>query len=369
MSEKNAKPPKPDAKQRSSMLFWLGCASASLIILLVAVGITMMIMLRRNLAPTAATGRDPALLANWRANLRADRAAPPEAALLAPPRTDSGNAAAQLGSLPNARRYQVAYMRMMRHQSADSADPGVSAALLRDTMLDRVAAAARMKDYLAATRMLADTAQSAVLFGVRIPLFFGSFSRVRAVEMLIARGYARAAAGRQDQARGDYRAAIGLGLMMIARDPSLIASAQGARLVGDAASRLGEITPRRDTATARAAERLVQWSTRVGNDARGMTFAFGVPDSLLAGATDTTLPFPLRAEAVSGGAFGSLMRGPWSVYRGPTRATFRIVRAVEQDPDRELAAIALAIDTALARVDRVGGWTRLRWYMRAQRIN
>ncbi len=359
--------PAPSKGNRSSLLFWLGCASVALILLLVAVGITMMIMLRRSTmqANSPGPGR-PSLDANWRTTLRADRAVPADAARFAPARTDSGNAAVALRQVNLPMPYRVSYTRLARRMEPDSAERAQMAALLRDSTANRALAAARMDRFDIVPLILADTMNRFQLFGVSMPAFYYWDAGYRAVELLLARGVTRERAGRIEQAREDYRAALGLGLMMFAREPSVAGSGSGLRFIADASASLKAIAGR-DTAAANAADRLGAWAQRVRNDQYRIMAALGrTPDSLYATVSDTTLPFPVRADAVHSTAVAWINQGMWSIFRGPKSAVLDVLRSAEHDADPDIAQLALTYDSMVVRMDRVGGFTRVGWVAHRQ---
>jgi len=297
---------------------------------------------------------------DWRAHLRAAVALPPEAALLAPARTVPGNAAAVLWRSPTTRA--VTAERMVRGIPLTAEDSVALAAALRDTALDAVRRAATMRDYDPTLLALRDSGAGGEIFGVPLPSLLG---RVRgASEELLLRGVGRARQGCLADARADLEAVIGIGLMRFAREPTTQGALAGARSAALAATVLASLAPR-DTLTSHAAARLEVWLANYASGLRGAWGdwfgLFSNTDSSLAAVSDTSLPFPIRAEGLFSGSIGSVVQGPWSAWLGPRRSVVRAVRAAEHSSDPDLAMLAVAADTALARIGRVGAWRRLHY--------
>ena len=297
--------------------------------------------------------------------LRAQAAVPEEVRRLAPPRTDSGNAAALLYGARLVGR-AATLNRVVLERPLISDDSAIIRAALADTMLERALRAARLRAYRVVPLMLADTGRMGyTMWRVRTPNLFPSRGMNSLLEGLTLRGYERL---RRGQAAGaaDLRAAIGVGLMMYEREPTTWGSASGLRAVQRAATLLARAA-RRDTALAGAAARAAEWADRrngaLMNASRSLALQF---DSALAAVVDTSLPFSVRAEMLYYGSIGEVFAGPWRAFAGPSGAAWRRVRAYQQHPDPDFVAVAQAADTVLTRIERVGRWARLRGLLRGQ---
>lgn len=347
--------PPPPPRGRRKLVLLLGCASVTFVVVLVGVAVLMFAMLRREREQHVPLPR------SWRDDLRAYATHPPEAARLRLPRTDSGAAATLLFGRRAGASRGATVMRLARGMPLDSLDRERLAQAAGDTTIDVAHRAARRQAWGVVGLMLADTTQVGRFWNVTVPEIYTRSGVTHAVNGLILRGYVRARSGRFDAAREDFRAAISLGLMMHEREPSMAGANAALGLVRSAARLLAESAERRDTALAGAARRLAAWT-----DERIPTFSnlwrplYENPDSARAAIADTTLPFPFRAEALYLGTIGEVFRDAWRMFRGPSGDAYRTVRAFQSSPDTELAALALAADSGLARIDRIGGIRRIR---------
>jgi len=353
--------PSPATKRK--LLLWLGCSVGLFLVLLVAVGVVLFQMARRQPGDRGAT-----LPANWRGVLRAGAVLPPEAALFAPARTDSGNAAALLLRFREYYGTRATVQRLERGIELSRDDSAALRQAARDTALDALLGAARMMRYSVTPLLLADTTRGGSLFGVRIASLFPHVAAGAKLDALTLRGHSRFGAGQRAAARRDLEAAIGLGLMRYQREPTWGGSRRGLLSVIGAAATLARGLERSDTATAAAARRLAEWArTRYDADVGAWRGLFATPDSGLAALVDTTLPFPVRATALYDGSLYWTVANPWRAFRGPPAAVWRRVHAYADSPDPDLAALAVAADSALTRIGRVGRWQRVRrWYREAR---
>lgn len=347
--------PAPAPKSRRKLVLLLGCASLTFVLVLIAVAVVMFTMLRRERREFTA------LPGNWREELRAHRALPSEAELLRLPRSDSGDAAALLPIRRGGPSRSATVMRMARGMALDSSDRSRLAQAMTDTLVDAALRAARMTSYRIVPVMLADTTQSSRFWNVRVPEIYTRGGVTHAANGLILRGYARVRAGRADAAREDLRGAISLGLLMHAREPTMAGANAGLNLVRTACRILADAAGRRDTATANAARRLAAWTAERTDAFSNLWRAiYTNHDSARAAIADTTLPFGFRAEALYLGTIGEVFQDAWRMFWGPSRHAYRTVRTYQSSPDPDLAALALAADSALRQIDRVGGFQRIR---------
>lgn len=323
-------------------------------LVLIAVAVLMFTMLRRE-------GREfIALPGSWREDLRAHRSLPAEAELLRLPRTDGGDAAALLPIGRGTPARSATVRRISRGMALDSSDRNRLAQATTDTMVDAALRAARMTSYRIVPIMLADTTQAGRFWNVRVPEIYARGGVVHAANGLILRGYQRARAGRAEAAREDLRGAISVGLLMHQREPTMAGSNAGLNLVRTACGILADVAGR-DTATAHAARRLAAWAAERTETFSNMWRAiYTNHDSARAALPDTTLPFGFRAEALYLGTIGEVFQDAWRMLWGPSRGAYRTVRAYQSSPDPDLAALALAADSALHQIDRVGGFQRIR---------
>jgi hypothetical protein len=346
----------PPATQRK-LLLWLGCSLSVFLLLLIVVGVVLFRMARRPAGEQGAV-----LPADWRGRLRAGVTLPREASQLAPPRTDSGNAAAVLFGMPDRlTRSRVVLERIERGQELGADDAALLREAQRDSTLDALVAAARMRSYAAVPLLLQDTVGPSRLYGVRLASLFPNGTAGSTVDLLTVRGYARYRAGQRAAALRDIQAAIGLGLMRYQREPSWSGSRRGLQSTGAAAAVLARLLERADTGTAGAARRLAEWArTRYEADLSAWRGLFAAPDSGLAALVDTLMPFPVRATMLYEGSLYWTTANPWRAFRGPPAAVWRRVHAYAESPDPDLRLLAAAADSALTRIERVGRWNRLR---------
>ena len=353
-----------DKKPKSSAAFWLGCLAVCFVFALLVVGGTMLWMLRRENTRPDVVAPVPA---GWRDSIRAWGRVPAEAVALAPPRTDSGNAAELLHELPRSSWPWITLRKLELGRPLDAEDSQVVARVRVDTTIDIVARAARMRSYAATAPVLERSLQRNALFDVAIPSLWAMPDARSRADLLAVRARLRAAGGQSAAALDDFRAVLGLDVMIMERSPSWSGVREARRNIGRTARALADLVAvRRDTATAHAVARLV---AAVGDDRGGMGWLWfrlaQHPDSAFAAVADTTLPFGFRAQILLDAAMGSFQRSATRAILGPDRATVRRVRSFEASSDRELAAVALAADSVLVRVDRVGYWRRLRALLKA----
>jgi hypothetical protein len=347
-------PPPPAPKSRRKLVLLLGCASLTFMLVLIGVAVLMFTMLRRERREFVA------LPGSWRDDLRAFAALPSEAELLRLPRTDSGDAAALLPARRGGPSRSATVMRIGRGMALDSTDRNRLAQATTDTTVDLALRAARMSSYRIVPRLLADTPRQNQFWGVPVPEIYTRGGVIHAANGLILRGYQRARTGRADAAREDLRGAISLGLLMHQREPTMAGASSGLNLVRTASRVLADVA-RRDTTTAEAARRLGAWAEQRSSAFSNLWRAvYANPDSARAAIADTTLPFGFRAEVLYLGTIGEVFRDAWRMFWGPSRDAYRTVRAYQSSPDPDLAALALAADSALRQIDRVGGFQRIR---------
>lgn len=357
--------PPPDKKKQRSLLLGLGCAISLFFVVLLVIGVAMYWMVRQ----PAATGRElvegSRLPPQWRERVRAEREPPDEALRLAPPRSDSGNAAEVLYARGPVRGRNATVVRLVRNLPFSADDSAVLRQARSDSTLERGLRAARMRTFSVVPMLVSDTANDMRMFWARIPqpstpLLRGAGTMA---DGLILRGWERARRGQRAAGAADLGAAIGIGLMMYEREPATFGAVRGVRVVEHAARLLGAVA--RDTATAGAALRVAAWAERRQRALRDAQLVLFVePDSSLAAVTDTTLPFPVRAHALYWGGLQTMRKNPWRAFRGPTDALWRRAKAYEVHHDPDFAALGLALDTALTRIERVGRWRRARLFLR-----
>ncbi len=352
-------PPPPRAKPRSSLGFWLGCFSVFFVLFLVVVAGIMWWMMRRNLE-----GQREPLAAGWQDSLRVRYRLPDDVARLAPPRTDSGDALALLGSRVADRNDEEWRTRRLllrsfeRDTGSTPADRAVIAGVLADTAADYLAAAARRQRLDVLTRLEAADDSSSVLLpplGDGLPLW--SVARVHS-DGLALRGYARLERRDLAGARRDFATLVGLGALLHRDEINLWGVIGGRRLIGEGARGLERVAAAaRDTVLAGAAGRVAAWAGRRPSG----YISFGVArEQLLTIAADTGLPRGVRSNALADLVYVAIFDPPMRLLLGPRGDVVRAVRALERDPDPVLARFAVVADSTLAALDRLGVRGRVR---------
>lgn len=350
--------------KKSSAAFWLGCVGCGFFIALIVVGGTMLWMLRRE---SRGPDRMALIPAGWRDSVLAWGTVPAEARRLAPPRTDTGNAAQFLHETPDGPWPWITLRRLELGRPLEASDSAVLVRVMTDPTLDGVARAARMRRFAVTAMALATEGQRDRLFGTTVPsLWVTPYATVRS-DLLALRARQRAARGQRAAAMEDLRAVLGLGVMMVERNPSWAGLLVGRRLIARTANAMTALAATQgDTATQHAAARVASWAETERRGMAWMWFGFAMhPDSAFAAAADSALPFGFRAQMLLDAALASYQSSPTRAILGPDAATLRRVRTFAASPDPELAAVAVAADSALTSIRRIGRWTRLRTVLRA----
>jgi hypothetical protein len=245
------------------------------------------------------------------------------------------------------------YGAVTRHRPVSAADSASWRRLASDPGLDRVVAAARMREWRATSR--ATAGDSAWVWGLRLPAFG---AQTQAMEALILRAYWRAAHRDQAGARTDLGAVIALGALQARREPTIVGAMVGRRWVRDGARACAELADRSaDSARAGRCRRLFDES------AHPAWMAFGAlqarPDTAALLAADTALPLAWRAEAVQALALRSLLRLRGLVF-GIPRADVARLEPFLEDADPDLARLALVTRRTAEGLRRLSVGQRLR---------
>jgi hypothetical protein len=245
------------------------------------------------------------------------------------------------------------YGAVTRHRPVAAADSALWRRLASDPGLDRVVAAARMREWRATSR--ATAGDSTWVWGMRLPAFG---AQARAMEALILRAYWRAAHRDGAGARADLGALIALGTLQSRREPTVVGALVGRRWVHDAARACADLADRSaDSARARRCRRLFDESAHPG------LLAFGAlqarPDTAALLAADTALPLGWRAEALQALALHALGRLRGLVF-GIPRADVERLEPFLRDADPDVARLALVTRRTAERLGHLSVGERLR---------
>ncbi len=206
-----------------------------------------------------------------------------------------------------------------------------------DTALDRFVAAARMRQWHALDRVLAG-ADSAVRRNIML-LPVPAYAPVRnAARGLVIRGLERLRRADGAGARTDLGAAVALGEQIFRREPSAVGSFMGKSVIASGAhgwARYAALT--RDPALEARANTVLAWAS--APPSRVAELLLVAPDTALALARDSTLALGVRGEALLGTVNAWMLR-PRGFIFGPPRRYRDALRALERDPDPDLARLA-----------------------------
>lgn len=359
--------PPPGAKalgKRSRLLFWLGCTGCLFGLLLLGVGGTFGYLFYHD--SSAARDRHQ-LPVGWRDSLRVGYTLPGAFARLVPVAGPDGPDPATLAPMPvdSAHRgRQTLALRLARGVALQPGDDAILAGALRDTALDRYAAASRLGHYDVMPRLEAVASEADLLLDLNGRLQIRGQQIARGAIGLVLRGEARLRRGNVADARADFQSALALGGLMWRTEPSLWSMFDGRRLMDGGTQGLARVAARtRDSAMTRETSAMAQWLAR-GNR---LWFYTGTdPDTMIQVAGDSTLPRGLRIEALNNLKASSLFSFG-GITLGPAGSAGRAARALEHDSDPAVARVALLTDSALVRLKTLHPWGRWRLVTRGSR--